>query len=116
MPHHHTTPPGVTQGRAARLEALRAALVEARQWVALQPVCDAAIARIDALLTGHAPTVAGRCESLLPHLQALLADVPEEQVYLRRGIHNCVDAMETATGRQRTTMTRRERRRALVEG
>ena len=110
----HTTPPGMTQGRRATLLRLRNDLDAMREWHAMHGACEGALLRIDALLTGQAPTVQAEIDALLPRLAALLDALPGEYTAVRRGVTQCIGVMEDATGRDRTFPNERTRRDTLL--
>ena len=113
---HHTTPPGMTQGRLATLLRLRNDLDAMREWYAMHGACEGALLRIDALLTGQAPTVQAEIDALLPRLAALLDALPGEYTAVRRGVVHCVRAMQETQPTQQQPLVQTYRARELVEG
>lgn len=97
--------PVLSPGRRARLEALRAALIDLEATEQMRGSCAPTIARIDAILSGMqaAPEREGIAD-ILPRISAILDTLPEEQSILRRGMIQCEGAIRVTLG-----IPRRER-------
>lgn len=112
----------LTHTRRAYLVSLRASLLEARTWLVLTDVCDAAIVRIDALLSGTAtltPTLHDDLLAVLPRLTAILNRIErDDNAALKRGVIQCQREIERRVYGHPSQTSRQERwaqRQEMVE-